>query len=76
MIDNNKGNATVVMERSDYRAKFQGLLDDTETYTTSTNDPTIQVQTEMNDLSEFYRCVSHNVYTSKDIHGRHSDETR
>ena len=35
-----KGNATVVMKRSDYDEKMRGMLDDTTTYRKLPKDPT------------------------------------
>ena len=36
----NKGNATLVMKRSDYDVKMRGMLDDTTTYRKLPKDPT------------------------------------
>ena len=45
-----KGNITVVMDRSDYEGRIQTLFDDTETYRRLTKDPTMAQERKMNGL--------------------------
>ena len=43
-----KGRATVVMNRSDYSAKMQAMLDDRDTYQPLSKDPTNSLESKMN----------------------------
>ena len=43
-----KGRATVVMNRSDYSAKMQAMLDDRDTYQPLSKDPTSSLESKMN----------------------------
>ena len=45
-----KGNITVMMDRSDYEGRIQTLLDNTETYRRLTKDPTMAQERKMNGL--------------------------
>ena len=45
-----KGNITVVIDRSEYEGKIQTLLDDTGTYRRLTKDPTMAQERKMNGL--------------------------
>ena len=45
-----KGNITVVMDRSEYEGRIQTLLDDTETYRRLKKDPTMAQERKMNGL--------------------------
>ena len=46
-----KGRATVVMDRSDYRAKMLAMLGDRDTYQLMAKDPTTSLENRMNSVS-------------------------
>ena len=46
ILPTDKGNATVVMKRSDYDEKTRGMLDDTTTYRKLRKDPTATQDTQ------------------------------
>ena len=48
LLPADKGRATGVMNRSDYSAKMQAMLDDRDTYQTLSKDPTTFLESKMN----------------------------
>ena len=62
-----KGNATVVMERSDYDKKVRGLLNDTTTYNRLPKDPT---QTQENKISRKLKALQKSEEVTTTIYNR------
>ncbi|XP_067614494.1 uncharacterized protein [Eurosta solidaginis] len=50
IVNADKGNVTVAMEKSDYRSKMQSLLEDLSSYRRLRQDPTLKLQTKNNQL--------------------------
>lgn len=46
-----KGNKTVIMEKSEYSSKMLALLNDNKTYKLVNRDPTTSIQTTNNELA-------------------------
>ncbi|XP_055603877.1 uncharacterized protein LOC129752111 [Uranotaenia lowii] len=52
VLEADKGNVTVMMNREDYDKKMQTLIDDKNTYTILTRDPTTGFQTKNNNFAK------------------------
>lgn len=55
VINADKGNKTIIMNRTEYEASMEVLVSDTETYTKTKRDPTSRIEKLSNDLITSWR---------------------
>ncbi|XP_068993468.1 uncharacterized protein [Neodiprion pinetum] len=55
VTDADKGNISVVMDKTDVEQKYQDILNDSSTYTLISRDPTIEIQKQVNDMISLWQ---------------------
>ncbi|XP_037024176.1 uncharacterized protein LOC119066056 [Bradysia coprophila] len=55
VINADKGKKTIITNRSEYDAGMEKLVSDSDTYTKTRRDPTIRIETQVNDLVTSWR---------------------